>query len=111
MFLKKKIILLFILAMPFIPVAAGQSGMFSDTVVLQKNDKTIDLVILVNGNSKIVMKNVPTEGYLEIYSVIGVRISRINLKQCIGVGEYPIELPKGVCIFRAGKVAQKVFVK
>ena len=111
MFLKKKIILFFLLVIPVVSVSAGQWSMFAESAVLEKNDKTTDLALLINGTSKVVMKNVPTEGYLEVYSIIGVRITRINLKQCIGVGTYSIELPKGVYILRAGKVAQKVFVK
>lgn len=111
MFLKKKIVILFLLAIPFVSVSAGQSGMFSEFSVLEKNDKAVDLELLINGNSKITMKGVPTEGYLEVYSVIGVRVLRVNLKQCVGVGAYSLDLPKGVYIFRAGKVAQKVFVR
>jgi len=110
MFLKKKIVIIFLLIMPFVSAGAVQWSMFAGSTVLEKNDKTMDLEILVNGNSRIKMKNVPTEGYLEVYSIIGVRITRVNLKQYINA-DCNLDLPKGVFIFKAGKVAQKVFVK
>lgn len=96
--------------MPFVSANAGQWSMFAGSAVLEKNDKTMDLDILINGNSKIKMENIPTEGYLEVYSIIGVRITRVNLKQYINA-DCTLDLPKGVFIFKAGKVAQKVFVK
>lgn len=65
--------------------------------------------VMINGTSKITMENVPTTGYLEVYSILGVRVKSINLKTCIG-GCY-IDLPKGLYILKAGKVAQKVIVR
>ena len=55
------------------------------------------------------MENIPTAGYLEVYSILGVKVRSINLRTYLGVCN--IELPKGIYILKAGKVAQKVIVK
>ncbi len=72
------------------------------------NVKTID--ILINGNSKVQMKDVPRSGYLEVYSILGVKVKSISLGSIDGVYE-GLALPKGIYILKAGKVAQKVIVK
>jgi hypothetical protein len=78
-------------------------------VVEEQQDETMSVEILINGTTKITMENVPTTGYLEVYSILGVRIKSINLETCIG-GCY-IDLPKGIYILKAGKVAQKIIVR
>ena len=109
MFFSKKILILSILAILSLSASAGGSSMFLGPIVSEKKDKTMDLEILVNANSKIVMKNVPTEGYLEVYSIIGVLVKRVNLKQY--TVSCPLDLPKGVYILKAGKVTQKTFAR
>jgi hypothetical protein len=78
-------------------------------IVDGQQDKTMFLEVMINGTSKIIMENVPTTGYLEVYSILGVRVMNVNLKTCVG-GCY-IDLPKGLYILKAGKVAQKVIVR
>lgn len=76
----------------------------------EKQDKTMTLRVNINSTSMVKMENVPTEGYLEVYSILGVRVMNVNLKTCID-GQRDIELPKGLYILKAGKVATKVIVR
>lgn len=76
----------------------------------QTTDKTMNLIVEVNGGTvRIPLENVPTSGYLEVYSILGVKVTSVNLKTCIGT--CPLELPKGLYIIKAGKVAQKIVVR
>ena len=90
---------------------AGNSGdTFStlSTEAVDDNVKTID--ILINGTSKVQMKDVPKTGYLEVYSIIGVKVRSISLGSIDGTYE-GLSLPKGLYILKAGKVALKVIVR
>lgn len=73
--------------------------------VADENVKTIDIII--NGNSKVQMKDVPKTGYLEVYSILGVKVKSISLGSIDATYE-GLSLPKGIYILRAGKVAQKI---
>ncbi len=77
--------------------------------VAEQQDNTMTLEVVINGISKVTMESIPTAGYLEVYSILGVKVRSINLKTYMGVCY--IELPKGIYILKAGKVAQKVMVK
>ncbi|MDR0823860.1 MAG: T9SS C-terminal target domain-containing protein, partial [Prevotella sp.] len=48
----------------------------------EQQDKTMSLEVIINGTSKIIMENVPLTGYLEVYSILGVRVTNVNLKTC-----------------------------
>ncbi|MDR1092274.1 MAG: T9SS type A sorting domain-containing protein [Prevotella sp.] len=75
----------------------------------QPLDNTTTLEVNINNTTKIKMENVPTSGYLEVYSILGVKVTSINLKTC--VGSCYLDLPKGLYILKAGKSAQKVIVR
>lgn len=78
--------------------------------VFEQQDKSVALDITINGTTKLKMENVPTEGYLEVYSILGVKVTSKNLKTCEG-GQCYLDLPKGLYILKAGKVAVKVIVR
>ncbi len=75
----------------------------------QQQDKSMTLEVMINSTTKIIMENVPLTGYLEVYSILGVRVTNVNLKTCMG--GCSIDLPKGIYILKAGKVAQKIIVR
>ncbi|NDV78724.1 T9SS type A sorting domain-containing protein [Dysgonomonas sp. 511] len=77
---------------------------------LEQTDDTMTIYVVVNGATKVKMENIPDSGYLEVYSILGVRVSSVNLKTISGE-EHHINLPKGLYILKAGKVAVKVIVK
>ncbi|MFT4224544.1 T9SS type A sorting domain-containing protein [Dysgonomonas sp.] len=75
----------------------------------QPLDNTTTLEVNINNTTKIKMENVPTSGYLEVYSILGVKVTSINLKTC--AGSCSLDLTKGLYILKAGKSAQKVIVR
>ena len=106
-----KEILLFILLFAGTTLTANVNRMDFPSIfsVSESQEKTMSLDVIINGTTKIQMENVPLTGYLEIYSILGVKITSVNLKTCIG-GCY-IDLPKGLYILKAGRIAQKVIVR
>lgn len=79
------------------------------SITNQPLDNTTTLEVNINNTTKIKMENVPTSGYLEVYSILGVKVTSINLKTCFG--SCYIDLPKGLYILKAGKSAQKIIVR
>lgn len=79
------------------------------TIADQQFDKGLVLSVTINYTTKIQLENVPQVGYLEVYSILGVKVTSVNLRDCVG-GCY-IDLPKGLYILKAGKSAQKVIVR
>lgn len=67
------------------------------------------LIITINSLSKTSMENVPTKGYLEVYSILGKREKRVKLDNCNG--EISIDLSKGLYILKAEKITQKIRVQ
>lgn len=82
---------------------------FAEKQTSQSKEKTISIEVTINNTSKITLEDVPEKGYLEVYSILGVKVTSVNLKNCVG-GCY-IELPKGIYILKAGKVAKKIIVR
>lgn len=82
----------------------------TDVSVAEPQDKTMKLTVTINETTEIEMENVPTTGYLEVYSLLGVKITSVNLKKCTD-NKCSIDLAKGLYILKAGKVAKKVIIK
>ncbi|MDU1891065.1 MAG: T9SS C-terminal target domain-containing protein [Dysgonomonas sp.] len=110
MTINRKILFLFLLAGISISAEAKKLEIPVDPFISELQEKTQTLEIAINGIIKIQMEKAPLEGYLEIYSILGVKVKSINLKSFVG-GNYPIDLAKGLYILKAGKVAQKVIVR
>lgn len=79
--------------------------------VSEQQDKAMNLEVMINNTTKILMENVPVSGYLEVYSILGVKVTSVNLKSYIDSKYCYLDLPKGLYILKAGKVAVKVVVK
>lgn len=104
-----KILLIFLFAGISITAHSEEwSGVFSSSSV-EQHAQTMDIDVLINSQSKVSMYGIPTSGYLEVYSILGVRVRTVNLRNC--VGGYSLDLPKGIYILRAGRVAVKVVAK
>lgn len=109
---KYKKILFILLFVGFSLSASSDNSFFPSNgfpISEQQDDRTMSLEVMINSSMKITMENVPLTGYLEVYSILGVRVVNVNLKTC--VGGCPIDLPKGIYILKAGKVAQKIIVR
>lgn len=105
----------FIFAALFIGVTLTASASIVDFSMsrLSGSENPLDeitiLEVIINNSSKIKLENVPSTGYLEVYSILGVKVKSVNLKTIIG--SYPLDLAKGVYILKAGKIAQKIIVR
>ena len=71
-------------------------------------DPTEQTEILMAGN-RLIVKNLPEDGVLEIYSIVGVKVYSREIKA--GTNEYPVNLPKGYYIIRIGKLAKKIALR
>ena len=60
-------------------------------------------------DNKIVVKNAPVGSKLEIYSVVGIRVKEIKMKQ--PDGEYTVDIAKGYYIVRIGETVRKVAIR
>ncbi len=88
-------------------VIQDQNPIKDEVTTTDEDTQTIELMI--NNESKVKLKKVPKKGKLEVYTILGVKKRTIDIKKIIG--EYNIDLPKGIYIFKVAKVAQKVVVK
>ena len=60
-------------------------------------------------DNKIVVENAPAGSKLEVYSVVGIRVKEIPMKQ--PSGEYTVDLAKGYYIVRIGDTVRKVSIR
>lgn len=65
--------------------------------------------VLINGSTTARLENVPLEGTLDVYSILGVKVTSLKLKNHLS--NYMIDLPNGIYILKAGKVSKKVVVR
>lgn len=109
------LVICILLSSSFSANAAKGSSLFttsSPTKIENKQD-FMTLEIQINGKT-LKMEGVPTNGYLEVYSILGTKVKSISLKECFAgdeYGSYTLDLGKGVYILRAGKVSRKILVR
>lgn len=71
------------------------------------NLMTID--VYINSSTTIRLENVSTKNTLDVYSILGVKVTSRQLKNY--TTNYNIELPKGIYILKSGKVTKKIVVR
>ena len=71
--------------------------------------KEPDSVEISAYDNKIVVENAPAGSKLEVYSVVGIRVKEIPMKQ--PSGEYTVDLAKGYYIVRIGDTVRKVSIR
>lgn len=64
--------------------------------------------VVAIGN-RIKVSNAPIGSKLEIYSVVGIKVVEIEMKQ--PSGEYPVNIAKGYYIIRIGETVRKVAIR
>lgn len=89
---------------PFI--ASAQQTVQATHAIKQTEPDSIEISAYDN---KIVVKNAPIGSKLEIYSVVGIRVKEIELKQ--PDGEYTVNIAKGYYIVRIGETVRKVAIR
>lgn len=106
---------LFIMACICVSVLAGTFPVLAQRQVSyalnspSSTDKSADSIQITAYDNKIVVHNAPIGSKLEIYSVVGIRVKEILLKQAYG--EYPVDLAKGYYIVRIGETVRKVAIR
>ena len=76
------------------------------TVAKDKEPESVEISAYDN---KIVVENAPAGSKLEVYSVVGIRVKEIPMKQ--PSGEYTVDLAKGYYIVRIGDTVRKVSIR
>lgn len=82
----------------------------SNVQFAESQEEAVTLTVVVNEDAEVEMENVVKTGYLEVYNLLGVKITSVNLKKCTD-NRCNIELAKGLYILKAGKVAKKIIVR
>ncbi len=59
--------------------------------------------------NRLVIENLPKDGVLEIFSIVGVKVYTRKVKA--GTNEYQLDLPKGYYIIRIGDLVKKILLK
>ncbi|HOT65280.1 MAG: T9SS type A sorting domain-containing protein [Dysgonomonadaceae bacterium] len=59
--------------------------------------------------NRLVIENLPKDTIIEIYSIVGTKVSTIRAKA--GYGEYFLSLSKGYYIVKVEKVVKKIAIK
>ena len=77
-------------------------------VMAQQANTTVSRTTVAYDN-KIVVENAPAGSKLEVYSVVGIRVKEIPMKQ--PSGEYTVDLAKGYYIVRIGDTVRKVSIR
>lgn len=72
-------------------------------------EKAPDSVEISAYDNKIVVENAPAGSKLEIYSVVGIRVKEIPMKQ--PSGEYTVDIAKGYYIVRIGDTVRKISIR
>lgn len=89
---------------------ADRMDFSSDALFYESQEAEVTLTVVVNEDAEVKMENVVKKGYLEVYNLLGVKVTSVNLKECTD-DKCNIELAKGLYILKAGKVAKKIIVK
>lgn len=111
----KKVIFIIISSLLLAGVSVSAKTSYSTTnnstttSVLDYPEDIMTIDVYINGVDKIQLENIPTEGFLEVYSILGVKVTNKNLKTC--TVDCSLNLPKGIYILKAGKIAKKIIVK
>ncbi len=71
-----------------------------------ENPKSIEITAYEN---RIRVTNAPIDSILEIYSVVGIKVKEIKIKQ--STAEYVVNIAKGYYIIRIGDTVRKVALR
>jgi hypothetical protein len=88
--------------------AFGQGGMEQFTAPQQMESDSLAPSVVAVGNC-IKVTNAPVGSYLEVYSVVGIKVAEIEMKT--PNGEYVLHISKGYYIVRIGNVVRKIALR
>ncbi len=101
------ILLLMLAAQAGYPVSA-QAAKSDATAYPVKPVDVLPIEITAYEN-RIRVENAPVGSRLEIYSVVGIKVKEIEIKQ--STDEYPVDIAKGYYIIRIGDTVRKVAIR
>ena len=76
-------------------------------VVAQQTDP--EAIEITSSENRIQVYNAPVGSKLEIYSVVGIKVKEIEIKQ--PTAEYTLNIAKGYYIIRIGETVRKVAIR
>lgn len=85
---------------------AGKSEAEPYTLIHPDEVNPIEITAYEN---RIKVENAPVGSRLEIYSVVGIKVKEIEIKQ--PTGEYLVDIAKGYYIIRIGDTVRKVAIR
>lgn len=101
-------IIIWTLALVAVSPLEAQTRQANNTAHATKQ-KEVDPIEISAYDNKIVVENVPIGSKLEIYSVVGIKVKEIPMKQTSG--EYTVDIAKGYYIIRIGDTVRKVAIR
>ncbi|MDR1357287.1 MAG: hypothetical protein LBJ58_06430 [Tannerellaceae bacterium] len=107
-----RVVFCFLLATGFVittssALHAQQANGQSDAV--RKEATTTPAIEVIAVDNRIKVSNAPVGSRLEIYSVVGIKVADIEMKQ--SCGEYVVNIAKGYYIIRIGETVRKVAIR
>lgn len=101
-------IILLLLAFLAVYPATAQAALPDSVTLDVKQEKPDSLEITVYEN-RIKLVNAPVGSMLEIYSVVGIKVKEIEIKQ--PSVEYVVNIDKGYYIIRVGETVRKIAIR
>jgi len=108
MLMRAVLTILFLLVLQVGVSVSAQEKKPEKIVSAVKAEEPNPIEISVNEN-RITVANVPVGSKLEIYSVVGIKVKEIEMKQ--PAGEYLLNIAKGYYIVRIGETVRKIAVR
>jgi len=71
--------------------------------------QSTDSIEIIVADNRIIINNAPIGSKLQIYSVVGVKVKEIEIKQ--PSGEYLLNIAKGYYIIRIGETVRKIAIR
>ena len=102
------IILLVLALLASYPVhATSRNPEVKAHVVLQQTDP--EEIEITSAENRIIVSNAPIGSKLEVYSVVGIKVKEIEIKQ--STAEYTLNIAKGYYIIRIADTVRKVAIR
>lgn len=87
-------------------IAQQQYPKQKDAAIIQAKTDSIQITV---SNNRITIANAPIGSKLEIFSVVGIKVREIDMKQ--SSGEYQVNIAKGYYIIRIEETVRKVAIR
>lgn len=86
----------------------AQAGKSETQAFASRQDPPASVEITVYEN-RVKIENAPVGSVLEIYSVVGIKVKEIKIRQ--SAAEYEVDIAKGYYIIRVGDTVRKIAIR